>query len=160
MNLLRKPSVIHFEDSLMRSIMKKKESIVQIGLLSVFVVLLSSCLAIDVKQNVKNPHRYFRKAYSQIERIHKHYPNREGRPHSLHVLIYDGSHRKLIRATAPIWVANSCKDLGKAAQEAQGFDFEDEYDMDWDGINDLGQIGPGLLFELSDQKSKILIWLE
>lgn len=160
MNLLRKCSVIHFEDSLMRSIMKEKVRIPQIGVLSVFVVLLSSCISLEVKNNVRNPHRYFRKAYSQIERIHKHYPTREGRPHSLHVLIYDSSHQKLIRAAAPIWMANSFKDLGKAAQEAQGFDFEGEYDMDWDGIHDLGQIGPGLLFELSDQKSKILIWLE
>lgn len=157
MNLFRKPTVIHFEDSLKRLVMKK---VFQIGLLSALSVLLISCIALEIKENVKNPNRYFLEAYRQIEKIHKRYPRREGRPHSIHVLIYEGSHRKLFRVTAPVWIANNFREVVAAAEEHHGFDFEDEYDIDWRGLDDLKDIGPGLLFELDDQKSKILIWLE
>jgi hypothetical protein len=156
-NLFQKPSVIHFEDSLKRLVMKK---VFQIGLLSALSAFLISCIALEIKENVKNPNRYFLEAYRQIERIHKRYPRREGRPHSIHVLIYEGSHRKLFRVTAPVWIANNYREVVAAAEEHHGFDFEDEYDIDWRGLDDLKDIGPGLLFELDDQKSKILIWLE
>ncbi|MFQ6109561.1 MAG: hypothetical protein ACE5L7_08425 [Candidatus Aminicenantales bacterium] len=140
--------------------MENRGKIAAVGLWSVFLMVLSSCVAFEVKQNVKNPHRYFRNAYRQIEKIHSLHPNREGRATCVHFLIYESSRRKLIRATVPVWVTNGCRDLGKRARRAQDLDFEGEYDIDWEGISDLGQIGPGLLFELSDTKSKVLIWLE
>jgi hypothetical protein len=140
--------------------MEKSKRSLQIGILSLLSLLLISCIALEVKENIKNPNSYFRRAYRDIERIHKRYPGREGKPHSVHVLLYDGSHRKLIKAAVPVWAANSCKDIEAAAKESSGFEFGEEYDIDWRGIDNLGDVGPGLLFELSDQKSKILIWLE
>lgn len=136
------------------------KKVFQIGLLSALSVLLISCISLEIKKNVKNPKRYFREAYRQIERIHKRYPRREGRPRSVHILIYQGSERKLLKATAPVWIVNNCREAVAAAEKHHGFDFEGEYDIDWRGLDDLKDIGPGLLFELDDQKSKILIWLE
>lgn len=140
--------------------MEKGRTSYQIGILSLLSFLFVSCIALEVKENVKNPNRYFRKAYRDIERIHRRYPRREGRPHSVHVLLYDRSHRKLIKAAVPVWAVNKHSDIKAAAEESSGFEFGDGYDIDWSGVDDWGDIGPGLLFELSGQKDKILIWLE
>ena len=110
--------------------MKGMKRISQIGLLSVLSAFLISCIALEIKENVRNPKRYFREAYRQIERIHKRHPHREGRPHSIHVLIYDGSHQKLIRAAAPAWIVDNYGEVVAMAREHHGFDFEDEYDID------------------------------
>ncbi len=123
--------------------------------------LLIACLNIAVVEDVKNPDRYFKRAYSQIEEIHRQYPNREKRAHRLHLLVYDSSDQDLIRITAPLWLVNGCLDLGmKAAENGDDFDFEERYDFDWRAIKDLGKFGQGLLVEIEDEKDKILIWLQ
>lgn len=125
------------------------------------LVFLCSCFTLNIVRNVKNPDKYFRKAYRQIEEIHMRYPRRNGRAHTLHVWIYDGKDRKLVQASAPILVVNHIMDSEMdTARVDQEFDFEEKYDIDWDGIKDLDRFGPGLLFELDDEKSRILIWLE
>lgn len=141
--------------------MEKLKRKSQIVLLILLPVLLSACFAVRVVENVKDPGRFFGKAYNQIERIHEQYPRREGDPHSIHVLIYEGSDRKIIKVSAPLWTVNACMDLGMwAAEKGNEFDFEERYDIDWRGLRDLGQIGPGLLVEVDDEENKILIWLE
>jgi len=125
------------------------------------LTFLCSCFNLTVVKNVKNPDKYFRKAYQQIEEIHKKYPRRDGRAHTLHVWIYDGKGQKLVQASAPLLIVNQIMDSGMDAAEANSeFDFEVKYDIDWDGLKDLDRFGPGLLFELDDEKSRILIWLE
>ena len=141
--------------------MEKLRRATQIGLLIMLPFLLSACFGLQVVENVKNPKRYFKRAYHRIERIHEQYPNREGRPRSIHVLIYDCSERKIIQASAPVWMVNACMDLGTwAVEESEEFDFEERFDFDLAEIRDLDQIGPGLLVEVNDEESKILIWLE
>lgn len=125
------------------------------------LVFLSSCFNLTVVKNVKNPDKYFRKAYRQIDEIHKRYPRRSGHAHTLHVWVYDGKARKLVQASAPLLIVNQIMDSEMDTVSVdQEFDFEVKYDIDWDGIKDLDRFGPGLLFELDDDKSRILIWLE
>lgn len=141
--------------------MEKIRRLAKIGLLMILPFLLSACFGLQVVKNVKKPERYFKRAYRQIEKIHEQYPNREGRTRSIHVLIYDCSERKIIQASAPVWMVNACMDMGTwAVEESEEFDFEERYDFDLGEIRDLDQIGPGLLVEVNDEKNKILIWLE
>lgn len=141
--------------------MEMRRKIYQTALLILLPLIMCSCFNLSIIENVKNPDKYFRRAYRQIEEIHKKYPRRNGRAHTLHVWIYDGKDRKLVRASAPILVVNHVMDSGMDAAEAsREFDFEEKYDIDWDGIKDLDRFGPGLLFELDDEKNRILIWLE
>jgi hypothetical protein len=52
-------------------------------------------------------------------------------------------------------------DIGiKTADEEEGFEFDDRYDFDWRDIKDLEKLGPGLLVEIEDEESKVLIWLD
>ena len=74
------------------------------------LVFLCSCFNLTVVKNVKNPDKYFRKAYRQIEQIHKRYPRRDGRAHTLHVWVYDGKDRKLVQASAPLLFVNHIMD--------------------------------------------------
>jgi len=141
--------------------METKRIFYQTALLLFMLIFLCSCFNLNIIKNVKNPDKYFRKAHRQIKEIHKKYPRRNGQAHTLHVWIYDGKGRKLIRASAPILIVNHVMDSGVDTDRVnQEFDFEEKYDIDWDGIKDLDQFGPGLLFELDDEKSRILIWLE
>ena len=139
-------------------ISKRKTQIVAITFL---VFFLSACLNVRIIENVKNPDRYFEKAYRQIEEIHLRYPDRERKPDAVHILIYEGKENKIIKVSTPIWLVNGCLDMGMwAAENESEIDFEDHYDFDLSEIKDLSRIGSGLLVEVEDEKNKILIWLK
>lgn len=139
----------------------KKQGKIQIITVVLLVLFLSACFNVRVMENVENPDRYFKKAYRQIEQIHRRYPDREGTAHSIHILVYEGSERKLIKVSSPLWVVNSCMDLGmELAENDSEVDFEERYDFDWRDFKDLRQFGPGLLVEVDDEEDKILIWLQ
>ncbi|UCC39148.1 MAG: hypothetical protein JSV96_15290 [Candidatus Aminicenantes bacterium] len=139
-------------------IFKRKTQIVAI----VFLVLfLSACFNVRIIENVKSPDRYFKKAYGQIEEIHRRYPDRERRPDTIQILIYEEKENKIVKVSTPIWLANGCLDLGMWAAEKEGeINFEGRYDFDWSDIRDLSRIGSGLLVEIEDEKNKVLIWLK
>lgn len=139
-------------------ISKRRTQIVAIIFL---VFFLSACLNVRIIENVKNPDRYFEKAYRQIEEIHLRYPDRERKPDAVHILIYEGKENKIIKVSTPIWLVNGCLDMGMwAAENESEIDFEDRYDFDLSEIKDLSRIGSGLLVEIEDEKNKILIWLK
>lgn len=133
---------------------------VRITTLILLPFIFSACFAVRIVENVKNPDRYFRKAYQQIERIHQNYPDREGRVHKINVLVYDSSDCEVIKVTAPFWIVNACMDIASSASEEDDFDFEDRYDFDWRDIKELRQIGPGLLIDIDDEESRVLIWID
>ena len=141
--------------------MKKIKKTIQFALLIIIPLLLSGCFAVRVIRNVKNPDRYFSSAHKRIEHIHQKRPNREGRANSIKVLVYEASESQLVKVSAPFWLVNTCMDIGvKAADEEDGFEFDERYDFDWRDIKDLEKLGPGLLVEIEDEESKVLIWLD
>ncbi len=141
--------------------MKNLKRMSQVCLLILLALWLTACFGVKIVENVKNPDRYFRRAYHQIDRIHELYPDRQGRPRTIHVLVYDSSERKIIRVSSPVWVVNACMDMGAwTVEKGEEFDFEEQYDFEWQELRDLDQIGPGLLMELDDEENKILVWLE
>ncbi|MEW5902082.1 MAG: hypothetical protein AB1715_11515 [Acidobacteriota bacterium] len=125
------------------------------------MLLASGCLSIQVASNVDDPDRYFRRAYSQIESLHKEYPGREGAVHSLQLLVYDGSDRKVVRIGVPMWLVNACLKAGTEAAEhdSDDLDFEKQYEIAWRSVRDLDKIGPGLLVEVVDEQDRVLVWL-
>jgi hypothetical protein len=114
-----------------------------------------------VIRNVENPERYFGPATKRIDDIHTKRPNREGRANSIRVLVYEASERQIVKVSAPFWLINTCMDIGiKASDEEEGFEFDEHYDFDWKDLKNLETLGPGLLVEIEDEESKVLIWLE
>ncbi len=141
--------------------MKISKRKIQIVAIVFLVFFLSACLNVRVIENVKNPERYFRKAYQQIEEIHLRYPDRERRPDTVHILIYEGKENKIVKVSTPLWLVDGCMDLGMLAAENESeIDFEDRYDFDWSEIKDFSRVGAGLLIEIEDEKNKVLIWLK
>jgi hypothetical protein len=125
------------------------------------VFLLSGCFNVRVIENVKNPDRYFKKAYQQIEEIHLRYPDRERRPDTIHILIYEDKENKIVKVSTPLWLVDGCLDLGmSAARRECEIDLEGRYDFDWREIKDFSQIGAGLLVEIEDERNRVLIWLK
>jgi len=160
-NLFQIPSVLNFEIVLKRIPMRKTRKVIHILLLMLLPLLLSGCFTVRIIRNVKNPDRYFASAYERIDRIHQKRPNREGRAHAIRVLVYEASERQIVKVSAPFWLVNTCMDIGiKAADEDEGFEFDERYDFDWRDIKDLEKLGPGLLVAIEDEESKVLIWLD
>lgn len=118
------------------------------------ILLLSGCFCVEVKNNVRNPDKYFNEAHRQINRLHRQYPNRRGPVSTINVLVYEKSERQLIRVEAPLWLIDA------------GMDYCDTYDIDTDcdfkfeDIDNLRDIGPGMLMEADSEDSMILIWIE
>jgi hypothetical protein len=140
--------------------MKRSQKRIPIAGIILLSLLLISCFRVQVKKSVNNPHTYFKRANRQIEKIHRYFPNRQGKPSRIFVLLYNQNSREMIQISAPIWLANACMEVGMSAvEESDDFDFEERYDFDWSGIKDVSRIGPGLLLEVDDEKNKILIWL-
>ena len=131
----------------------KRKWLALCGILPLFL-LMSGCFCVEVKNDVKNPDKYFREAYRKIESLEKRYPERRGPVSAVHVLVYERSERQLIRVTAPMWIIDA------------GMDYVDTYDVDTDcdfefhEIKELRDIGPGLLMEADGDDSRVLIWLE
>ncbi|HZX10466.1 MAG TPA: hypothetical protein VFG01_05905 [Acidobacteriota bacterium] len=118
------------------------------------ILLMSGCFCVEVKNDVRNPDKYFRNAYQKIESVEKRYPERRGPVSTVYILVYERSERQLIRVIAPMWIIDA------------GMDFADTYDVDTDcdfefhEIKKLRDIGPGMLVEVDGEDSKVLIWLE
>jgi hypothetical protein len=139
---------------------KIKKAIKFVSLIFVFLIL-SGCFTVRVIRNVKNPDRYFHSAYKRIDDIHQKRPNREGKADSIRLLVYEASERQIIKVAAPFWLVNTWLDIGiKAADEEEGFEWDERYDFDWRDIKELEKLGPGLLVEIEDEQSKVLIWLD
>ncbi len=133
----------------------------RVALIILIPLFFCSCFGLQIYRDVKDPDRYFEQAYSQIDEIHKHYPNREGIPSYIHFLVYEASDRQLIKLELPLSLVQDCMDIGlNAAENDCGFDIKDRYDIDWSGIKDLRQFGMGLLVEVDEEDGKILIWLD
>ena len=140
--------------------MRNLRRISQGFLILVMVTLVSGCFTVRIIKNVENPDRYFDLAYAKIEKIHERHPNREGRSRRINVLIYKEQEHELVKISAPFWFVNTCMDIGIKNSDDESFDIEERYDIDWRDIKELEQIGPGLLVEIDDEESKVLIWLD
>jgi len=140
--------------------MRNLKIVTQACFVLAMIFLLSGCLTVRVIKNVKDPDRHFAWAYKRIEDIHKHNPERKGRTHRIHAMFFEASEREFIRISAPFWVVDSCLDFRMTAMDEEFFDFDDRCDIDWKDIRDLQNMGPGLLVEINDENSKVLIWVD
>jgi len=140
--------------------MRNMSRITQGLLILAMATLLTGCFTVRIIKNVENPDRYFAKAYTEIETIHKRHPNREGRSRRIRALIYEESDQELIKISAPFWLVNSCMDIGIKSSDDEFFDTDERYDIDWRDIKELEQIGPGLLVDIDDEQNRVLIWLD
>jgi len=85
-------------------------------------------------------------------------PLRRGEGDKVHVLVYDISDLELIQVSAPFWLVNTCMDIeGDIDHDS---DLEERYEFDRSVIRDLKNVGPGLIAEIEDENTKVLVWIE
>lgn len=126
----------------------------------VLAVSLSGCMAVKIKQNVHNPGKYFNRAYDRIERIHRSDPKRKGKAAKVHVLVYDISDLELIQVSAPFWLVDTCMDIEGNSGRNSDFGLEDRYEFDRSIMRELKHVGPGLLVEVEDESTRVLVWID
>lgn len=130
-------------------------------LLALIPLFLCSCLSVEVIEDVRNPGYYFRKAYREIDRIHRFHRRGRGRAEQLHILVYERDERKIVRIATPVWIVDSCTDLDEWVDKGRDeFDLKIRYDFNRRKFRHLKSKRPGLLAEFRDKGNKVLIWLE
>jgi hypothetical protein len=134
-----------------------------INLLAV-LLLGSACLGLHIREGIRNADPYFDRARSEIQRIQAKDPGRHGAVHRLCVLVHDRQSNDLVEVSTPLWLAEACLGVGLSAAEhdrESGLqDFSERYGLDLRSLKDLDRLGPGLLIEIEDEDSRVLVWLK
>jgi hypothetical protein len=140
--------------------MKKSMTAVEIAAFLVVLLLGASCLGIQIRQGVRDADRYFDQARREIRRIEDEDPGRQGRVHQVCVLVHDRNSQELVEISTPLWMANACLDLASdAADHDWDHGLKDRYGLDLGELRDLRRFGPGLLVDINDRDSRVLVWL-
>lgn len=134
--------------------MKKRTCLGFIFLLS---VLMSGCLYVQVQDDVRHPDRIFRRARREIAQLQRRHSDVRP-PQRINVLLYDESEKQLITVRAPLQVAEACGRLDKTSPEAA--EWGERCRFDWDEVRDLKHLDAGLLFEMRDEESRVLVWID
>ena len=160
MNLLRESPVEGVDETTMMNTSTPGGAWIRIAGLVPALVLLVGCFAVRIKENVRDPQPYFEIAYERIQRIHRDDPQRKGHAGEVRLLIYDLKDRDLIRIEAPFWLVNMSMNIERKAHDPEDYHFEDDYEFDWRKLQELKEVGPGLLGEVEDEGTWMLVWIE
>ncbi len=143
--------------------MKKSTTTALFVTLLALLLLGSACLGVHIRQGVRDADSYFDRARREIDRIQAEDPDRHGPVHRLCVLVHDRHSHELVQVSTPLWLANACLDLGLSAAEHDRnnglAECQERYGLDLRSLKDWDRFGPGLLVEVNDEDSRVLVWL-
>jgi hypothetical protein len=131
--------------------------------LLVAALVCNGCFNVHVKEDVDFPGGLFAAAWEKLAVMEKHNPDRIGRSAKMHVLVYDGKCRELVRVTLPMWMAKMAEKNKKRSSRAPAQDVAGRYvDFDLSDLGDISRMGPGLLVQVEDMRENthVLVWLE
>ncbi|MBM3285048.1 MAG: hypothetical protein FJY81_04185, partial [Candidatus Aminicenantes bacterium] len=74
---------------------------------------LTGCIGVRIIGGVEDSAPHFRKGRARIEAIHRNHPDRQGQARRLRLLIHDGSSRKVIKLSIPVWIVEACLKAGE-----------------------------------------------
>ncbi len=139
--------------------MKRTTLIARIFIVLAALAVASACVGVHVREGVRDADRYFDRAKDEIDRIASHDPGRHGRVHEVCVLVHDRSSHELIEVSTPLWMAQACLDLAGESDHDWEREIRAKCDIDIHDIKDLDRFGPGLVVEINDADSRVLVWL-
>jgi len=137
--------------------MNKMKRLRCLGLIILLPLWMSACLYVEVQDDVRHPERIFRRARREIAQIQRRLPKVDA-SRRINVLLYDETENQLITVKAPLCVVEACGDLDKTSREAA--EWGERCDFDWNDVRDLKHLAPGLLFEMNDEESRVLVWID
>jgi hypothetical protein len=140
--------------------MKKSMTALQIAGFLAVLTLGGACVGVRVRQGVHDADAYFEQARRDIRAIEAENPGRRGHVHQVCVLVHDRHSSELVEVTTPLWLANACLDLGlSAAEHDRDYGLHERYGVNLKALKDLKRLGPGLLVEINDEDTQVLVWL-
>ena len=137
--------------------MNKMKRLRCLGLIILLPLWMSACLYVEVQDDVRHPERIFRRARREIAQIQRRLPKVDA-SRRINVLLYDETENQLITVKAPLCVVEACRDLDENSREAA--EWGKRCDFDWTDVRDLKHRAPGLLFEMNDEESRVLVWID
>lgn len=125
------------------------------------IFTLSACY-IEIKENVRNPEYHLNKAIREAEKAERDFLWKR-RASSLNIFVYDRESKDIVKISVPIWLFNFCVDIAENFSDEPSKDFKVHSkwncDFDFRALKKLSKLGPGLLMEVKDENSLILIWM-
>jgi hypothetical protein len=134
-------------------------------LMILIVILLgaSACFNFQIESDVDFPAGRFAAAQERLSALERHNPDRIGQVHNMHILVYDGSSRELVAGVIPMWLVRLGIEKGERKGENRHREVASRYiDFDWQHVEHLSRLGPGLLVRVEDlgEDTHVLLWLE
>ena len=124
---------------------------------------LIGCFGVRIRHSSRFPAAEFAAAEREIARLEAAHPERVGRVHRLHVLVYDGSEGEFVRASLPMWLVKwALKEGIKEDERERWAEASPGSDFAWEDVDHLRSLGPGLLARVQDEEDQswVLAWLD
>jgi hypothetical protein len=142
-----------------RRLMKKSTFIARIVIVLAALAVASACVGVRVREGVRDADRYFDRAKAEIDRIQSEDPGRRGRVHEVCVLVHDRGSHELVEVRTPLWMAEACLGLAADCDRDWEREIRTKSDIDIHDLRHLDRFGPGLVVEINDPDSRVLVWL-
>jgi len=139
-----------------------KKSIIAVRTVALLVVIFATgaCAGVHIREGVRNADAYFDRALRDIHELQVRDPGRRGGVSQICILVHDRHSAELVDIAAPLWLAETCLDLGlDAAEHERDYGLSERYNIDLNAFKDLRHFGPGLLIDIEEEETRVLVWL-
>ncbi len=130
------------------------------ALLILIALTFTACPQLDISHVEGFPNEAFQAANEQIASITHANPRRKGEASEIHLLVYDGEDRDLVRIAMPLTMVEWGMDIARVNVNSD--DLEGSLNpLEHMSPQDLRKLGPGLLVRVDgeNEDSHVLIWL-
>lgn len=128
--------------------------------LALLALSAAACFRVHIRQDDRDADLRFSRAEREIAGLQADNPARRGRAREICVLVHNRGEGELVEVRTSMALFRAALSLGADLAEDKGdFEFERKYGLAWRGLRDLGRFGPGLLIEVDDEETRVLVWM-
>ncbi len=125
------------------------------------VLAAAACFQVRITKDSRGIEARFRRADREIARLQAASKDRPRRPHSLCLLAFDRQDRQLVEIRTSLAFLRMILSSGAGADEAEAdSSLRRNYGLDWRLLLKEDAFPPGLLLDLEDEETRVLIWLK
>lgn len=134
---------------------------VLLGVLAFPALITGGCM-VDISRNHEDPDRLFGETLDEIRRVEKDASLRGEKPKDIHLMVYEKDSRNLIRIRVPFWILEKFSDERSILEGAGDFRHRRWADASrvHVSLEGLKKMGPGVILQVNDRDSRLLLWLK
>lgn len=130
------------------------------AVLALLALSAAACFRVHIREDARDAEARFSRAAREIAGLHAANPARRGRARELCVLVHNREEGELIELRTSMALFKAALSLSAdLAEDKDGFEFERKYGLAWRQLRNLSRFGPGLLIEVDDEETRVLVWM-